>query len=110
VGIVVYDERGQPAVVFPVPGGVRYVPPARLPDHQTVFAMTIHKSQGSEFDHAMIVLPDKPSPVLTRELVYTGVTRARTRMTLVGTTAGLVAALQESVTRASGLRREVWEC
>jgi exodeoxyribonuclease V alpha subunit len=64
-------------------GGIRWVPPSRLTDVETVFAMTVHKSQGSEFDHVALVLPAHPSPVLTRELVYTAITRARQLFTLV---------------------------
>jgi exodeoxyribonuclease V alpha subunit len=108
VGIVVADAQGEKRVVFPVPGGVRTIAPARLPDHETVFAMTIHKSQGSEFAHAMVVLPERWSPVLTRELVYTGVTRAKAKMTMVGTIDLLVDALEHTVRRASGLQKEVW--
>lgn len=62
--------------------GVRWVAPSRLDAVETVFAMTVHKSQGSEFDHVLLVLPDRMAPVLTRELVYTGLTRARSRLTL----------------------------
>jgi exodeoxyribonuclease V alpha subunit len=64
-------------------GGIRWVPPSRLQAIETVYAMTVHKSQGSEFDHAALVLPAHSSPVLTRELVYTAITRARQRFTLV---------------------------
>jgi len=63
-------------------GGIRWVPPSRLQAVETVFAMTVHKSQGSEFDHVTLVLPEHPSPMLTRELVYTAITRARQRFTL----------------------------
>ena len=63
-------------------GGIRWVPPSRLQDVETVFAMTVHKSQGSEFDHVALVLPPHASPVLTRELIYTAITRARLRFTL----------------------------
>jgi exodeoxyribonuclease V alpha subunit len=56
--------------------GIRWVLPSRLQAVETVFAMTVHKSQGSEFAHAALVLPDRMQPVLTRELVYTGITRA----------------------------------
>jgi exodeoxyribonuclease V alpha subunit len=108
IGLVVTDADGERSVVFPVPEGTRYVAPARLPDHQTVFAMTIHKSQGSEFLHAMVVLPEEPSPILTRELIYTGVTRAQKRMTLVGSADLLIAGLSQSVRRASGLEKEIW--
>lgn len=63
-------------------GGIRWVPVSRLQAVETVFAMTVHKSQGSEFDHVALVLPAHASPVLTRELVYTAITRARLRFTL----------------------------
>ncbi|WP_310625303.1 exodeoxyribonuclease V subunit alpha [Limnohabitans sp.] len=63
-------------------GAVRWVMPSRLDSVETVFAMTVHKSQGSEFAHVLLVLPAQTSPVLTRELVYTGLTRARQRLTL----------------------------
>ncbi|HRP95711.1 MAG TPA: ATP-binding domain-containing protein, partial [Rhodocyclaceae bacterium] len=85
--------------------GIRWVLPSRLQAIETVFAMTVHKSQGSEFEHVALVLPDAPSPILTRELVYTGITRARRRLTLV--TGGEARVLDEAVARrvrrASGL-------
>jgi exodeoxyribonuclease V alpha subunit len=109
VGIVVADERRERKVAFPDAGGVRYVAPARLPEHDDAFAMTIHKSQGSEFEHALVTLPERDSPVLSRELIYTAVTRARRRLTLVGDLAVLQRALGKSVRRASGLERELWE-
>ena len=68
-------------VAFAHEQGVRWVSPARLDDVEPVFAMTIHKSQGSEFDHVLLVLPPQVSPVLTRELIYTGLTRAKERLT-----------------------------
>jgi exodeoxyribonuclease V alpha subunit len=108
VGIVVNGAHGEKTVIFPAPGGLRAVPPARLPDHETVFAITIHKSQGSEFGHAMVVLPDRWSAVLTRELVYTGVTRAKARLTMVGKADVLAEALEHTVRRASGLRADIW--
>lgn len=109
IGLLVTDDDGELVVAFPAPHGVDYLNPARLPEHQTVFAMTIHKSQGSEFEHALVVLPDAPSPLLTRELVYTGVTRAKKRMTLVGSPDVLADGLQRTVQRASGLRRKLWD-
>ena len=87
---------------------VHYVDPARLPEHATAFAMTIHKSQGSEFGHVCVVLPRQGSPLLTRELVYTGVTRARSRMSMVGERTVLEGALASTVQRASGLAGELW--
>lgn len=84
--------------------GVRWVAPSRLDAVETVFAMTVHKSQGSEFDHVLLVLPDRPAPVLTRELVYTGLTRARTRLTLwVPQVSVLWQACAQQVVRSGGL-------
>ena len=114
VGVVVQRAgvTGQPSLQVAFSGTsdepVEYLAPSRLPEHQTVFAMTIHKSQGSQFDHAMIMLPSRPSPILTRELVYTGVTRAAGQVTLVGEPRILEDALSRTVQRASGLREELW--
>ncbi|MDB5858079.1 MAG: exodeoxyribonuclease subunit alpha [Ramlibacter sp.] len=85
--------------------GIRWVLPSRLQAVETVFAMTVHKSQGSEFGHAALVLPDRMSRVLTRELVYTGITRARNRFTLAsaGDAAVLEEAVQRRMERAGGL-------
>ncbi|WP_258187880.1 exodeoxyribonuclease V subunit alpha [Trinickia symbiotica] len=86
-------------------GGIKWVLPSRLQAVETVFALTVHKSQGSEFEHAALVLPDTYSPILTRELVYTGVTRARAFLTLAMPEGKSV--LEQAVTakvqRASGL-------
>lgn len=111
VGVVVRDpaDRDQRTVAFPtVGGGVRVVGPARLPPHETVFAMTVHKSQGSQFGRVAVVLPAHDSPVLTRELVYTGVTRASQHMTVVADEGLLRAALLRPVQRASGLADRLW--
>lgn len=75
-------------VAFPAgdgSGGIRWVLPSRLQRIETVFAMTVHKSQGSEFAHAALVMPDAPNPIATRELFYTAVTRAKQLFTLVET-------------------------
>lgn len=104
MGIALPDAAGHLRVVFAdseKPCGVRWVLPARLVDVETVFAMTVHKSQGSEFAHAALVLPDSANPVLTRELLYTGITRAAQRFTLVNSS---VAVLQDCV--AQRVRRE----
>ena len=83
---------------------VRSVGVSRLADVETAFAMTVHKSQGSEFEHTALVLPDTPSRVLTRELVYTGITRARKRFTLVtGRERVFAEALGQRTVRFSGL-------
>ena len=92
-------------VVFPMAdGALKRVLPSRLGQVETVYAMTVHKSQGSEFDHTAMVLPDTMSPVLTRELVYTGITRARSWFTLVSSPDNLLAAaVGQRTHRASGL-------
>ena len=87
---------------------VRSFLPARLPPHETVFCMTVHKSQGSEFDRVLLVLPERPSPIVTRELLYTGVTRARSAVHLVASRSVLKGAISQRVERASGLREALW--
>ncbi|GLQ51213.1 exodeoxyribonuclease V subunit alpha [Dyella flava] len=82
---------------------VRSVLPSRLGEVETVYAMTVHKSQGSEFEHTALVLPEDVSPILTRELLYTGITRARRWLSLVGTPASLEQALAQRTRRYSGL-------
>lgn len=110
VGIVLPDtESGQPRVFFlDAAGGLRRLAPARLPQHETVFAMTVHKSQGSEFEKVLLLLPDRESPVLTRELIYTGVTRAARQVDVWFAEPTLRAALSRRVDRASGLRDALW--
>jgi exodeoxyribonuclease V alpha subunit len=83
---------------------VRWVSPARLDEVEPVFAMTIHKSQGSEFGHVLLVMPPQPSAVLTRELIYTGVTRAKDRLSWWAASPHLVIeACDHRVTRSGGL-------
>ncbi|WP_171982262.1 exodeoxyribonuclease V subunit alpha [Aquaspirillum sp. LM1] len=104
IGLTVADRQGQLQVIFAQAGQVRWISPLRLPDVDTVFAMTVHKSQGSEFDHAALILPDHPGPLLTRELVYTAITRAKTRFTLLEAQVGLLELAAQTVTRReSGL-------
>jgi exodeoxyribonuclease V alpha subunit len=104
IGIVMPDDSGALMVFFPEgDAGFRAVAPVRLPAHETAFAMTVHKSQGSEFDQVLVLLPADHNPVLTRELVYTAVTRARLRVTLVCGAAILEKAIQTPTRRRSGL-------
>jgi len=104
IGIALPDEEGTLMVVFPdTAGGLRRVAPVRLPTHQTAFAMTVHKAQGSEFDEVLVLLPQQRSPVVTRELLYTAVTRARKRVTLVSSADVFVSAIQTPTRRHSGL-------
>lgn len=111
VGIVFPDPEaeGNPGVWFPADdGGIRKVSPLRLPAHETVFAMTIHKSQGSEFDRVLMLLPGHDSPVLTRELIYTGITRAKQEVAIWGDEEVLVTAVSRKISRKSGLREALW--
>jgi exodeoxyribonuclease V alpha subunit len=81
----------------------RQVSLARLPRHESAYAMTVHKSQGSEFDRVAIVLPERPSRILSRELLYTAITRAKLGVTLYSSEASLRAAIEQRVERSSGL-------
>ncbi len=108
LGVVVAGDEGA-HVVFAGDGDrLRHFAPVRLEAYETVHAMTIHKSQGSEFDHVVVVLPPAGSRLATRELLYTAVTRARSRVTVVGDEASLRAAVRERIARASGLRDALW--
>jgi exodeoxyribonuclease V alpha subunit len=106
------DEHGQPLLRVAFPrndgsGGVRFVLPSRLNEVETVFAMTVHKSQGSEFSHTALVLPEALNPVLTKELVYTGITRAKHCFSLVEPRQGIFEeAVARKVRRISGLMLE----
>jgi exodeoxyribonuclease V alpha subunit len=83
VGICLPGPNSVLRVAFPsLSGSVRWIVPSRLDSVETVFAMTVHKSQGSEFKHVLLVVPVQDSTVLTRELVYTGLTRAREDLTI----------------------------
>lgn len=105
IGIMLPDARLELRACFPLPGGaMKAVPLSRLPDHETAFAMTVHKSQGSEFIHTALVLPNQFLPVLTRELVYTAITRARERLSVYANDAVLSQAIDTPTERRSGLR------
>lgn len=87
----------------------RVVPRGRMPRHETVFAMTIHKSQGSEFDHVSVILPTEDSDFLTRELLYTGITRAKKAVVLAGDEDVFFRAISRRVQRSSGLQARLWK-
>ncbi|RNC72207.1 MAG: exodeoxyribonuclease V subunit alpha [Desulfuromonadales bacterium] len=110
-GIILPDPDGSERLYafFPdAAGGVRRHLPLRLPGHGTVFAMTVHKSQGSEFDRILVVLPDRTSEIVTRELIYTAVTRARHGVEIWGREELFVEAASRRVGRSSGLRDLLW--
>ena len=103
VGVTIM-QHGHPRVWFQDGSGApRSVSPARLPAHEAAWAMTVHKAQGSEFAHVLFVLPADDVQVLTRELLYTAVTRARSQVDLVGTGEILARGIGRTTTRASGL-------
>jgi exodeoxyribonuclease V alpha subunit len=111
VGVLAPRAPGEPLRAWfrgDEPGALRELSPARLPGHETAFALSVHKSQGSEFAEVALVLPERPSPVLTRELVYTAVTRARRRVTIFGSESVLRHAIETRVERASGLAERLW--
>ena len=107
-GAVVAAGDGAVAAAFERRGEVVELSPSRLAAVDTVYAMTVHKSQGSQFGTAAVLLPDPASPILTRELLYTAVTRAREQLILVGTEEAIRAAVARPVARASGLRDRLW--
>jgi exodeoxyribonuclease V alpha subunit len=88
IGIALTDFQGKLRVVFPntapqASADIRWLSPQRLPDADTAFAITVHKAQGSEFNHVALVLPEYRNAVISRELIYTGITRAKEKFTLV---------------------------
>jgi exodeoxyribonuclease V alpha subunit len=103
VGVLFPDSEGRMRAWFEGPKGLRGFAASRLPAHETAWAMTVHKSQGSEFDRIVLVIPDAGSQAVTRELVYTGVTRAREQVTLFASEAGLAASIKRRGERISGL-------
>jgi exodeoxyribonuclease V alpha subunit len=107
-GVIVDGAGERPVAVFERGGEVLRFSPLRLGAVETVYAMTIHKSQGSQFDTAAVLLPAPTSRILTRELLYTGVTRARRELILVGTEEAVRHAVERPVARASGLRERLW--
>lgn len=112
IGIAFYGgEEGTLQVYFPAEGGDGYraVPLVRLPEHDTAFAMTVHKSQGSEFPRIALVLPAVSTRVVTRELLYTGVTRARSQVLLVSPESVLKEGISKRTSRRSGLLARLQE-
>lgn len=98
------DTAPRLKVYFELPdGSVKAVLPSRVPDHETAYAMTIHKSQGSEFDLTLMILPPDFSPILTRELIYTGITRAKKRLMMFSDTNVLKRGIKVKTERVSGL-------
>jgi exodeoxyribonuclease V alpha subunit len=107
VGLVLTLDEQRVAVFPDLESPVKRVPAALLPAHATAFAMTVHKAQGSQFDHVSLVFPKSESRLATRELFYTGVTRAKRRLTLHGAMPRLKSAAENRELRISGLRERL---
>jgi exodeoxyribonuclease V alpha subunit len=108
VGVVLHDPKGQPHVVFASGDSVRVVAPTALPDHESAFAITVHKSQGSEYGRVAVLLPTDPTHrLLSRQLLYTALTRARHAVEIWGSHSVIDAALARPVERATGLARRL---
>jgi len=108
-GVIVRSGRDSVTAAFERRGEIAAYSPMRLGAIETAFAMTIHKSQGSQFATAVALLPEAASRVLSSELLYTAVTRARRRLIVVGEEATVRAAVATPIARASGLERWLWE-
>lgn len=104
-------HSGRLTAYFPDPesGGLRHLSPLRLPPCRPAFALTVHKSQGSEFDRLLLILPEQDSEILTRELLYTAITRARSHVEVWGTADVFCRAVERRIARSSGLRDRLWE-
>ncbi|GAB6043930.1 exodeoxyribonuclease V subunit alpha [Endothiovibrio diazotrophicus] len=114
IGLILPDPQADGALraFFPPVGGadgaLRRLHPNRLPEVETVYAMTVHKSQGSEFDRLLLILPPAENPLATRELLYTGITRARRAVELCAAPNVLEQVARRRVYRTSGLRARLW--
>jgi len=108
IGVVVNAQESDGTinrrVFFESEDGGRYLTPAELPQFEVCYAMTVHKSQGSEYDNLVVILPDENSPLLTRELVYTAVTRTKKSLTIAGTSSAFVLSINNESKRYSGLK------
>lgn len=110
IGLILPDEQGHPRLYFEATEGqFRSLSPSRIPSYEPAYVMTVHKSQGSEFEHTLLILPTSPSPVLTKELLYTAVTRAKTHFTLFGDEKIWNQAVKSQIHRQSGLREMLVE-
>ncbi len=105
VGVVLVDRTGIFRAFFPRLASYTYFSMDLLPPWEFAFSMTVHKSQGSEFDNVLLVLPeDENHRLLTREILYTGITRAKKSVVIYGSEGALNTAIQRKIVRHSGLR------
>lgn len=104
IGIMLNNDEGEMKAFFQLPDGtLKAIQPSRLPQHETAYVMTVHKSQGSEFSHTALVLPSQFSPIISRELLYTALTRAKNKLSLYASPSIVKKAIQTRIQRRSGL-------
>ena len=109
IGVLTAADSGAMQVCFMDRESIRYVNPYKLGHCETVYAMTVHKSQGSEFDNILVILPDNINPVLSRELIYTAVTRASKSVTIWASEEIFTHAVSTTTARKTGLSDSLWE-
>jgi len=113
IGLCLHDktQQGKLMVYFLLAdNSIKKILPSRLPNHDTVFAMTIHKSQGSEFEEVLIALPDSLNPILTKELIYTGITRAKKTVKIAAKKEIFIRSIAQKITRYGGLSAKINHC
>lgn len=108
IGICFKNEEKESGVYFQQQDTFKAIAPSRIPDHDTAFSLTVHKSQGSEFDEVLVMLPNQPSKILSRELLYTAISRARKSVTLAGSREVLTKGIEKKLQRSSGLKDLLW--
>ncbi|HOP30963.1 MAG TPA: exodeoxyribonuclease V subunit alpha [Spirochaetota bacterium] len=108
IGVTCFKD-GELRVMFEKPDGEKvYIHPSRMPEHETAFAMTIHKSQGSEFSEVIVVLPPVEKRLLTRELLYTAVTRGKKKVVIASDKETVAAMIENPLQRMTGLKERLW--
>ncbi|MGP1953043.1 MAG: exodeoxyribonuclease V subunit alpha [Arsenophonus sp. ET-KM2-MAG3] len=109
IGIMLMDNQQSLKAYFRLPNGtIKKIQPSRLPQHETAFVMTVHKSQGSEFEHTILVLPPIFSPIISKELIYTATTRAKNQLTIYANRHFFLKALMTPTERCSGLANRLF--
>jgi exodeoxyribonuclease V alpha subunit len=111
LGLLLPGPDGSLGAAFPATGGgeTRWLPALHLPEHETAFAMTVHKAQGSEFDEVLLLLPATPHRVLSRELLYTALSRGRRGIGIAAPASVILAAADSPTRRLSGLQARLRE-
>ena len=107
-GICFTGADGHLRIWFRTETGLQTLLPSAMPAHETAYAMTVHKSQGSEFNRVLLILPDRDSPLLTRELLYTAITRGREKVEIWGRKSIFVSGVKRRIKRTSGLAEALW--